>query len=135
MKALAFLLTLLAVVVCAIGCGGGKHTLHSDLTSWDNYVPLDSVDVGPRMVKQQPLSYPEVTRLASIQGSLFVRVLVNTAGKVLDAEIAQSSGNAALDQAALQAAPHNRFKPAVKDGKPVATKIVYKVTYAVAQKR
>lgn len=44
---------------------------------------------------------------------------VGTNGKLVGSAVVKSSGFRELDQAALQALIHCRFKPAYRDGKPV----------------
>jgi len=46
--------------------------------------------------------------------------LINENGEVADAFVKKSSGHAALDQATLEAVRKCRFKPGIKDGKPVS---------------
>ena len=58
------------------------------------------------------------------QGSLLMRVHVDTEGKVVRASLLESSGNGRLDQAALTAVYVSRFVPFVEDGKAVAVTAV-----------
>ena len=75
-------------------------------------VPFWKVEVKPKpeYIPQPP--YPEVARLAGIEGQVVVEALVDVDGKIIEARILKSSGNQALDEAAVRAARDARFTPA-----------------------
>uniref|UniRef100_A0A7C6EA94 Energy transducer TonB n=1 Tax=candidate division WOR-3 bacterium TaxID=2052148 RepID=A0A7C6EA94_UNCW3 len=75
-------------------------------------VPFWIVEEKPRpeYIPQPP--YPEVARLAGIEGQVVVEALVDVDGKIIDARVLKSSGNQALDEAAIRAARDARFTPA-----------------------
>jgi len=51
-------------------------------------------------------------------------------GSVKDVSIARSSGSALLDKAAVDCAKaHWRFRPALKDGKPVEASVKYAIKW------
>ena len=58
-------------------------------------------------------SYPEMLRNAGIGGTVLLWLLIDEEGRVLRTEVKESSGHAALDDAALRAAPKMRFSPAL----------------------
>jgi len=53
------------------------------------------------------------------QGTTVVFGLVDEGGQIIEACVAQSSGNSALDQAAIQKMVNKRFQPGTKNGVPV----------------
>lgn len=65
-----------------------------------------------------PPVYPALSRRLGQQGQAWLKVLVDADGKVLSAEIAQSSGHPALDQSALDAVRQWAFIPGKRDGVP-----------------
>ena len=72
-----------------------------------------SVDRG----QSRDPEYPAAARRAGEQGSTVLQVLVDTDGRVVDARIAQSSGFADLDRAALDGIKSDyRFLPGMIDG-------------------
>ena len=75
-------------------------------------VPFWKVEMKPKPEYIPQPAYPEAARLAENEGTVIVEALVDTDGKIADARIQKSSGNPALDQAALQAARQARFTPA-----------------------
>jgi TonB family protein len=66
-----------------------------------------------------PIEYPLELWDEGVEGETILRVRVNEVGEVDRAEIAQSSGHAALDSAALNGAKELRFTPGMKNGKRV----------------
>ncbi len=64
--------------------------------------------------------YPRAAVRAGAQGTVQLMILVDTDGKPLQVTLHRSSGNRALDRAALDhVARHWRFQPAVRNGQPV----------------
>jgi TonB family protein len=76
------------------------------------YAKLKPLDVVP------PLDPPRCRRLG-IEGIVRVRVLVGEHGRPLEVLVGHSSGDASLDDAALDAVRRWRFEPARRDGAPV----------------
>lgn len=75
-------------------------------------VPFWKVEVKPKPINIPVPNYPEMARTAGIEGQAVVEALVDVDGKVADARILKSSGNTALDQAAVEAAMRATFSPA-----------------------
>ena len=68
-------------------------------------------------------TYPPEALTQGKEGSTTVLVTVGKDGVVKNGEIAESSGEAVLDQAALAAALQWRFKPALQDGEPIESQV------------
>ena len=66
----------------------------------------------PRVVSAAQPKYPSSARNAGVEGVVGVKMLVNASGKVEEAFVVRSSGNAALDEAAVAAVYKWRFSPA-----------------------
>ena len=66
----------------------------------------------PRVVSAVQPKYPSSARSAGVEGVVGVKMLVNASGKVENAFVVRSSGNAALDEAAVAAVYKWRFSPA-----------------------
>lgn len=92
----------------------------------DAYVP---VEVYPEMIYEHKPDYPVLEEQRRITGTVWVKALVGEKGKVLEAAVYKSSGNAQLDQAAVEAAEKCRYKPALKDKQPVRVWVHYKVEF------
>ncbi|MEY4725657.1 MAG: hypothetical protein RLZ36_284 [Pseudomonadota bacterium] len=71
-------------------------------------------------LKNPPPAYPRASRRLGEQGTVIVRVLINTQGLPEKAEVRTSSGFIRLDQAALEAVQRWRFVPGRRSGTPEA---------------
>jgi protein TonB len=82
-------------------------------------VPFWKVEVKPQPINIPVPTYPDMARTAGIEGQAVVEALVDTDGTVAKARILKPSGNASLDQAAVDAAMRSRFYPAKQRDKAV----------------
>ena len=98
------------------------------LPSMDEFVP---VEVIAEMIHYETPSYPRLAEQAGLEGLVWVKALVGSDGNVRDAVVYKSSGTTALDDAAVAAAPKNKFKPAIQNGRPVAMWVTYKVEFTL----
>ncbi|NOY87768.1 MAG: energy transducer TonB [FCB group bacterium] len=97
---------------------------NNDWPSPNEFVP---VDIMPEMVYQAPPEY--IPMNDGVTRTVWVKALVDKKGMVKKAIIDKSSRVDAFDKAALEAAYKNRFKPAIKDGKPVFVWVMYEVKF------
>lgn len=83
--------------------------------------PVDETPVhwNMKLIDMRPPIYPPRCLRMGIEGRVRVRVLVGENGRPQEVTVGQSSGEAALDQAALDAVRHWRFEPAKRNGVPV----------------
>jgi TonB family protein len=82
----------------------------------DDYVP---VEVGAKAIKLGRPRYPELARRLEQQGLVYVKMLVDLDGTVLNVLVIKSSDFPQLDSAAVEAAYKSIFSPAQIQGKPV----------------
>lgn len=75
----------------------------------DPIVPFYALSEKPVELKRAAARYPELARKAGIEGTVVVKVLVNTKGDIEDVAILQS--HPMLDDAAIEAAWQFKFKP------------------------
>ena len=66
--------------------------------------------------------YPKAEEKAGIEGTTRVSFTITSEGEVRDPAVEQSSGNAKLDDAALECVQSWRYRPAVQNGKPIAVR-------------
>ncbi|MDA5194756.1 energy transducer TonB [Govanella unica] len=88
-------------------------------------------DTPPQSTKRnsQP-EYPPSARRAGEEGTVILLLYVKEDGRIGEAKVDKSSGFNRLDEAAQKEAERNwRFKPATKDGKPVAAWTKVAVTF------
>lgn len=87
-------------------------------------------EVFPSCTYQPAPQYPEMARMAGVEGSVVLWIYVKPDGTVGDVQLYNSSGVESLDQAALAAAPRTRWVPASNNGIPtgVWTTLTYRFT-------
>lgn len=119
------------------GDGGGNVQFDIPI---EEYIPTPdefvAVEERPVKIQDAPLKYPEIARKASIEGSVWVKVLVDKNGNVKDAIIAKESGaNAGFEEAALEAAKLCKWKPAMQNKQPVALWVTYEIKFQLKANR
>ena len=72
-------------------------------------VPFYALSDKPEVIKRVPAAYPELAKKAGIEGTVVLKVLVNTKGDVEDVEVLKS--HPLLDESAINAAKQFKFKP------------------------
>ena len=93
-----------------------------------------SAAIDPRYRADFEAPYPPASQRLGEAGTVVVRVVVGIDGRVVRASIAQSSGFARLDEAALKRALAKwRFIPALRDGAPVEAEREVPVTFRLVQ--
>ncbi len=93
-------------------------------------------DLGrqPELIRSVRPVYPSICVNAGFEGRVYLNLLLDLDGRVTLAEVAKSSGNSALDQAALDAARQFLFSPALSpDGKPVRVWVAYPITFSLSR--
>ena len=78
-----------------------------------------------------PVQYPPALYDQSVEGDVVLRMFVDSTGRVVaeSSKVAESSGNAALDSAALGGAKRLHFAPARRHGLAVATAFLQPVEF------
>jgi protein TonB len=92
---------------------------------------LRAADIEPPVpVRTVPPEFPKAMRAAGTSGIVVVSCQIDDKGSVASATVAKST-NPAFDQAALDAVEKWKFRPASKDGKPVAIQVQFPVKFTV----
>lgn len=68
---------------------------------------------------QEKLIYPEIARKAGVEGRVYINVLIDERGNVVDTKVLKSLGNNGCDEAAIAAIRAVKWKPAKQRDKPV----------------
>lgn len=79
------------------------------------------------LYKPEP-EYSEAARVARLQGTVVVRVVIGTDGRAQDARIQRELG-LGLDENALEAISQWKFKPGTREGEPVPVAAVIEVNF------
>jgi TonB family protein len=93
------------------------------------------VDLGrqPELLRAVRPVYPAICISAGFEGRVYLNLLLDLDGRIKLAEVAKSSGNQALDEAALDAARQFLFSPALSpEGKPVRVWVAYPITFSLS---
>ena len=95
--------------------------------SLDHFVFIPH-DTPPKVIDRVLPVYPDIARMAGIEGIVILHLFVDQTGKVLKALVAKSL-EPSLDQAALEAARKTTFSPALQRDKPVGVWVAYPVRF------
>ena len=75
--------------------------------------------IGGFAAIQSRLKYPEIARKAGVEGRVYVNVLIDEKGNVVDTKILKSLGNNGCDEAAISAIKTVKWIPAKQRDRPV----------------
>lgn len=88
--------------------------------------------VPPHMTNARaPFQYPAALFARRVQGDVVLRLVVDSTGRVIpeSTTIAEPSGTAALDSAALRGASKLTFSPATRAGHAITTSLRFPVQF------
>jgi len=80
------------------------------------------------------INYPEMARLAGIQGEVIIDVLINKDGIPTEFKVLKSLGKSGCDESTIVGIKRTKFTPAIQNGKPVHFWIKIKVAFSLAKK-
>lgn len=93
--------------------------------------PAEAGDLGARVLSFTPPSYPLESRRNMEEGTVTLGLLVGTDGRVVEISIANSSGFARLDKAALDAVRKWRWTPMMRGGEAVMLRGFLKIPFSL----
>jgi protein TonB len=82
----------------------------------------------PQLVRKVEPEFSEEARKAKYQGVVVLSIEVDENGTVRNVRVLQKLG-LGLDEKAIEAVSHWRFRPALSDGKPIATEATVQVSF------
>ena len=100
----------------------------SDLSSM--IFELEELDEIPRVISSVSPIYPDSMRRAGISGRVVLYFIVDENGVVKNARV-ENASNPAFSRPALDALRKWRFKPGVKDGRKVKTRMRQPMTFSL----
>lgn len=86
--------------------------------------PLASAAQPPELLETVEAVYPEQAKAERLEATVLLRLSIDVDGRVTEAEVTQPTGQG-FDEAAREAALRFRFKPAQRNGAPVASRISF----------
>ncbi len=92
------------------------------------------VEIMPEMIYEHKPEYPKLVKKAGIEGTVWIWVAIDEEGLVTKAQVSRTSGNEALDEAALRAAYKCKYSPALQNGRAVKIGVTYKVEFVINDK-
>ncbi len=112
------------------GTGGNIRVdipLEEYLPQADEFVAYEE---QPVIISLEQPVYPPMAQKAGIEGSVWVKVLVDKSGNVRDAMVVKPSGaNAGFEEAAVEAAKKGKWRPAIQNKQPVAVWVSYEIKF------
>jgi protein TonB len=104
------------------GCGGEPRA---------GGAPPADVDVPVAINPDSPFSYPPALYDQGIEGDVVLRLYVDSAGRLVpeSTRLAETSGSAVLDSAAVAGAAGLRFAPATRRGVPIGAVFLQPVRF------
>lgn len=122
------------VVLCAglAGCGSPARPVAPCSVP---IVPVQSLDDPPRLIRLDPPVYPEIARQLGHEGVAVTELVVDWDGTVCEAAMAESSGYAELDQAAVDAARTALYAPIRRQGRLVRTTVRMPMRFSLNEPR
>jgi TonB family protein len=85
-------------------------------------------DQPPVPLNAVPAEYSDKARKAKVQGVVLVSTMISDDGSPTDIKVVKGLGMG-LDEKAVEAVSKYRFRPAMKDGEPVAARITIEVNF------
>jgi protein TonB len=86
----------------------------------DKFIPVEKL---PELVVPVKPEYPEIAKRAGLEGTVYVKVLVDKEGKPKKAVVIKTDAEL-FNQAAIDAALKSVFSPAIQNNKPVTVWVV-----------
>lgn len=111
-----------------------EERVQTDISAAPTFTPFTvapSILNRDEVVRTMEREYPPLLRDAGIGGTVKVYFFIDETGKVGDYRIDQTSGHAALDDAALKVASVYRFSPALNRDKRVPVWVSFGITFQV----
>ncbi len=91
--------------------------------------------VGGFAVIQEQVVYPDLARIAGIEGRVTVYAQISEEGQVLKTKVVKSLGNNGCDESAVTAIRSVDWKPALASGKPVTVWIAVPVDFKLSSEK
>ena len=87
----------------------------------DPSIPIVTADLRPTILYREKAKYTQEARNNGVQGTVVLHIVFNANGKITDIKVIRGLPYG-LNENAIDAAKKIRFKPAMKDGKPISVR-------------
>jgi len=89
------------------------------------------VDKTPELISKLNPEYPKLAKLAGIEGTVYLKLLIDEKGNVAKAKVEQGVKDM-IDESALKAAKTAKFSPAILKDKPIKVWVVLPIAFKLA---
>lgn len=83
---------------------------------------------GPRFIHREVPVYPQVARRLGKEGKVVLRLTIDEKGELVNIEVLEGASYG-FTEAAIEAVKKSKFAPAIKNGKPVASRAILPVRF------
>jgi len=101
-------------------------TIENDEPGMNEFIPVEKI---PQVVYAEKPDYPEIARRSSMEGYVWVKILVDKNGKPKKAVVIKENGGAIFNESAINAAMKYRFTPGVMNSGPVQVWVAIKFNF------
>ncbi len=84
----------------------------------------------PQLQEFVSAPYPPAAKEKGLEGNVVLQLDISAAGQVTNATVVNPAGHG-FDEAAVKAARQFRFAPALRDGKPIPARILYRYSFTL----
>lgn len=98
----------------------------------DDLFNSDDLDSPPTPTTRFPPQYPRKLLKKKVTGRVLVSAMIDENGSVASTEVQQSSGHSSMDSSAMNAVKRWRFKPGIKSGRKVRSKVVVPINFKIS---
>jgi protein TonB len=98
------------------------------------WYPAKQVDVHPTALYLIKPAYPDKAAEQGKEGSVVLLLLIDEAGAVKEATVAEAEPEGYFEESALSAFRNARFVPAQKNGRAVKSRVLIRVTYELTKR-
>jgi TonB family protein len=124
----AFKVAVVIGVVMSGSAAWSQQTPPGMIIASSNDPASPKVDKQPELVSSVDPEYSDEARKLKLSGRVVVSLTVDEKGRPRNVRAVQGPGHG-LDEKAVKAVKQYRFKPALKDGKPVPAQIMFDVSF------
>ncbi|MHB8930647.1 MAG: TonB family protein [Melioribacteraceae bacterium] len=89
------------------------------------------VDKVPELISKLNPEYPKLAKLAGIEGTVYLKLLIDEKGNVSKAKVEQGVKDM-IDESALKAAKKAKFSPAILNNKPLKVWVILPVAFKLS---
>lgn len=118
-------------LLAIIGCGGSSQQSGDNAGQTSQAAPPPESEAPVALNPDMPIAYPPTLYEQKVEADVVLRLFVDSTGKLIpeSTRVAEPSGYAALDSAAVTGAAALRFAPAKRRGVAVATAFLQPVEF------